>query len=306
MPENGGMGYDIYNAGQLYWYADYINNGGTMYARLMADIAVNPDLTAENPRVWTPIGTYETPFGGLFDGSGHTVSGLYLNDPAADYVGLFGVISETADIVGVTVADSSFTGRNFVGGVAAYSKGRVCGVGAYDMTIDANSYGGLLVGYNGGETTDSFAHGTVTSGETMGAVGYNVGTVANVYALEGITPIGGGAQKGATSVRESAFASGELAYLLHENETLICYWGQTLGADAYPRTSADDAEVYRYIKDGVLCIPTAFCSYGGEALDKKTPLLRQGGNYVLFRTCNPHTRYSPLYRGCDHSRYSDR
>jgi len=29
-----------------------------------------------------------------------------------------------------------------------------------------------------------------------------------------------------------------------------------------------------FIKDGSLCIPTAFCSYGGEALDKKTPLLR--------------------------------
>ena len=31
---------------------------------------------------------------------------------------------------------------------------------------------------------------------------------------------------------------------------------------------------YVFIKDNVLCIPTAFCSYGGEALDKKTPLLR--------------------------------
>lgn len=29
-----------------------------------------------------------------------------------------------------------------------------------------------------------------------------------------------------------------------------------------------------FIKDGTLCIPTAFCSYGGEALDKKTPLMR--------------------------------
>lgn len=29
-----------------------------------------------------------------------------------------------------------------------------------------------------------------------------------------------------------------------------------------------------FIKDGSLCVPTAFCSYGGEALDKKTPLLR--------------------------------
>ena len=38
--------------------------------------------------------------------------------------------------------------------------------------------------------------------------------------------------------------------------------------------TAWDATSYAFIKDGVLCIPTAFCSYGGDALDKKTPLLR--------------------------------
>ena len=38
--------------------------------------------------------------------------------------------------------------------------------------------------------------------------------------------------------------------------------------------TAWDATSYAFIKDGVLCIPTAFCSYGGHALDKKTPLLR--------------------------------
>ena len=35
-----------------------------------------------------------------------------------------------------------------------------------------------------------------------------------------------------------------------------------------------DPTSYAFIKDDVLCIPTAFCSYTGEALDKKTPLLR--------------------------------
>lgn len=35
-----------------------------------------------------------------------------------------------------------------------------------------------------------------------------------------------------------------------------------------------DITSYAFIKDGTLCIPTAFCSYSGEALDKKTPLLR--------------------------------
>ncbi len=38
--------------------------------------------------------------------------------------------------------------------------------------------------------------------------------------------------------------------------------------------TAWDATSYAFIKDGVLCIPTAFCSYGGHALDAKTPLLR--------------------------------
>jgi len=35
-----------------------------------------------------------------------------------------------------------------------------------------------------------------------------------------------------------------------------------------------DTTSYAFIKDGTLCIPTAFCAYSGEALDKKTPLLR--------------------------------
>ena len=38
--------------------------------------------------------------------------------------------------------------------------------------------------------------------------------------------------------------------------------------------TAWDPTSYAFIKDHTLCIPTAFCSYGGDALDKKTPLLR--------------------------------
>ncbi|MBO5212752.1 MAG: glutamine synthetase III [Clostridia bacterium] len=38
--------------------------------------------------------------------------------------------------------------------------------------------------------------------------------------------------------------------------------------------TAWDPTSYAFIKDNTLCIPTAFCSYGGEALDNKTPLLR--------------------------------
>ena len=58
--------------------------------------------------------------------------------------------------------------------------------------------------------------------------------------------------------------------------------------------TAWDPTSYAFIKDEVLCIPTAFCSYTGEALDKKTPLLRsmkaieEQANRVLALFGEPH------------------
>ena len=52
--------------------------------------------------------------------------------------------------------------------------------------------------------------------------------------------------------------------------------------------TAWDPTSYAFIKEGVLCIPTAFCSYSGEALDQKTPLLRsmQALNRQAIRIMN--------------------
>ena len=49
--------------------------------------------------------------------------------------------------------------------------------------------------------------------------------------------------------------------------------------------TAWDPTSYAFIKDNTLCIPTAFCSYCGEALDKKTPLLRSMEMYQSVRQC---------------------
>ncbi len=60
--------------------------------------------------------------------------------------------------------------------------------------------------------------------------------------------------------------------------------------------TAWDPTSFAFIKDEVLCIPTAFCSYNGEALDKKTPLLRsmravhEQANRVLTLFGEPHQR----------------
>ena len=63
--------------------------------------------------------------------------------------------------------------------------------------------------------------------------------------------------------------------------------------------TAWDPTSFAFIKDEVLCIPTAFCSYTGEALDKKTPLLRsmraidEQANRVLALFGEPHQRVVP-------------
>ena len=60
--------------------------------------------------------------------------------------------------------------------------------------------------------------------------------------------------------------------------TLILILSMLCGASAQNVKSQKDKKgdptSYAFIKGKTLCIPTAFCSYGGEALDKKTPLLR--------------------------------
>jgi glutamine synthetase len=51
--------------------------------------------------------------------------------------------------------------------------------------------------------------------------------------------------------------------------------------------TAWDPTSYAFVRNDTLFIPTAFCSYGGEALDKKTPLLRsmEALNARLFGSC---------------------
>ena len=70
--------------------------------------------------------------------------------------------------------------------------------------------------------------------------------------------------------------------------------------------TAWDPTSYAFIKEGVLCIPTAFCSYGGEVLDKKTPLLRsmQAVSRQAMRVLK--SRLYDMQRQKQQSEYADR
>ena len=85
-PDSIGSFYQISTVGELYWFAQEVNNGATRIdAVLTNDITINEDvlnpdgtLNGDGSRFipWTPIDSYS----GTFDGQGYTIYGLYLSD----------------------------------------------------------------------------------------------------------------------------------------------------------------------------------------------------------------------------------
>lgn len=118
--------YEISNAGQLYWFAKQINNYENYNAVLTADITVNTgniaDCNGKNAggwKEWTPICHWG--YSGIFNGQGHTVSGLYCKC-SDTYTGFFGYLNG-GKILNVGVENSYFYSNNdnaYVGGICGY------------------------------------------------------------------------------------------------------------------------------------------------------------------------------------------
>ena len=170
--------YEIGNAGQLYWFADKVDNDWENFknvnAVLMANIVVNENVVVDgalNPdadavasfRVWTAIGNYpdDKPFSGIFDGRGHTVSGLYHND---DYyeTGLFEDLSGTVRNVGVM--NSYLYGDSQVGAIA----GRAVGNARILNCFSINNCIGICDG--GGEMGGIVGSTWIGTGESTGII----------------------------------------------------------------------------------------------------------------------------------------
>lgn len=104
---------------ELKQFCDAVNSGDTFEGKtviLKADIALSGSADDQ----WTPIGD-DAIFYGIFDGQGHTISGLYIDNDAKDYVGLFGHV-KGAEIKNLNISGSTLTGNNYVGGISAHSQ----------------------------------------------------------------------------------------------------------------------------------------------------------------------------------------
>jgi len=81
------------------------NLSGTCYVCLARDIDCSCTAGWNEGAGFVPIGNSSNPFTGTFDGRGHKITGLYINRPSTDYVGLFGTIASGSEIKDVGLED---------------------------------------------------------------------------------------------------------------------------------------------------------------------------------------------------------
>ena len=190
-----GSYYQIYNEGELRWFAEAVNRGDTS-----SDAKLMNNITVDNTTQWTPIGTDTKPFTGTFDGDGKTITGLYI-DGTADYVGLFGCVGNKGTVKNVILADVHVSGRYYVGGVCGYNYGTLKNNSNNNGTVtvtDTGSYVGGICGYNDGGTVEDCTSGCTVSGKhyTGGICGSNggqssaLGYIRNCHNTGAVTSTG--------------------------------------------------------------------------------------------------------------------
>lgn len=255
--------YKIENGAQLKKFSDEVNSGNTdICAALTKDIVLNEGTLAadtQNANIWVPIGDFSKKYSGTFDGQGHTVRGLFKPemDYAVLYVGLFGYIDAEGVVKNVGVQDSYLIGMT-AGNIAAYNLGTItnCFVTASTITSNWGNCGGIAGGNdNNGTIRNCYSTATVWV-ETEagydasiygGIIGHNGNTaedaIENCYydatKCEGTFVAG-------TALDSSAFASGEVAYLLQQAQTDTAkqVWGQkSTVAGSAPILTAE--EIYK-------------------------------------------------------------
>jgi uncharacterized repeat protein (TIGR02543 family) len=157
--------------------------------KLTANLNLNvaPYNTGEG---WEPIGASDD-FTGSFDGGGYTISGLVINRPAQDDIGLFGYAETMAKIRNLGLVGVKVTGSDCVGGLVGGNRGQVTNSYVTGDVTGKDRVGGL-VGQNFGSIADSYATGTVTdtwSGSIGGLAGENSanGTITNCHAEVTVT-----------------------------------------------------------------------------------------------------------------------
>ncbi len=135
-------------------------NRGTDFsgAYFLQTADITYDGTTNN---YTPVGRLKTnPFGGSYDGGGHTISGINITT-SENNIGLFGRIDSTATVQRITLASTTFTGHNNVGGIVGVNdRGTVqdCRV---ESTVNIYTNSSQDDYFHGGIVGSNYNHGAI-------------------------------------------------------------------------------------------------------------------------------------------------
>lgn len=166
-------------------------NAGSSYSGKTVTLANDIDLSGiynESGKSWTPIGLQDSDgyiinaFAGTFDGGGHSIKGLYINNETGREQGLFGIVSGT--VKDLTV-EGEVTASSAVGGIAGWNYGSIINCTS-SVNITARREAGGIAGTLGNnaliEGCTNNGDVTVTNKETYagGIAGHNNrGTILN-------------------------------------------------------------------------------------------------------------------------------
>ncbi len=150
----------------------------TAHYRLAGDIDASPTQDWNGGAGFAPVGSAASVFNGSLDGDGRTITGLYIDRPGQDHVGLFGYL-EDAEVHDLELEDASIEGRERVGALCGEcTSGSIANCTA-SGTVGGAYYVGGLAGVVGGALNDTATDVSVSGGRYVGGlVGHSTGVVA--------------------------------------------------------------------------------------------------------------------------------
>ncbi|MFB1064827.1 hypothetical protein [Natrinema sp. H-ect4] len=186
--------YQISNVDQL---QDISSNLSAHYV-LSSNIDASQTENWNNGNGFNPIGDSNTPFSGSLDGSGNSISELYINRDTEE-AGLFGYIASSGEVANLAVkqADIVSSGNN-IGVISGVNVGTISNSHTTGKVSNSGSYNvGGLVGRNEGDVLSSYSRARVIGGDRAGGlVGINDGSSAKISKSFGAANVTGGTNVG--------------------------------------------------------------------------------------------------------------
>ncbi len=205
--------YQIATLAQLRRLSETSADWGSYFV-LTSDINASDTKTWNSGAGYSPIGTTATNFTGQFDGQKYTISGLYINRPSTDNIGMFGYSSEaTIKNIGLTSVD--ITGDENVGGAMGYANSSTFINCHTTGTVNGNLYiGGLIGNTYSGTVNNSYSEGKITGLIDVGGfIGSNSANVISCYStsdVEGSSDVGGFFGLNSSANISNCFATGKV------------------------------------------------------------------------------------------------